>query len=106
MVSFDVVSLLTKFLDENSLTLHIQHFNKEILSFYKYVLTSTYFCVHSQFYDQTALVAMGFPHIPVTANFYMHDFLTKEIEKPHTSIPAGIDIWTKHSSSVHMDKKN
>ena len=53
MVSFDVVSLFTKVPVEESLTLLSQHFNKEILSLYKHVLTSTYFCVDGQFYEQT-----------------------------------------------------
>jgi len=53
MVSFDVVSLFTKVPVEESLTLLIQHCNNEILALYKHVLTSTYFCINSQFYEQT-----------------------------------------------------
>ena len=81
MVSFDVVSLFTKVPVEESLTLLSQHFNKEILSLYKHVLTSTYFCFDGQFYEQTDGVAMGSPLSPVIANFYMEDFETKAIEK-------------------------
>ena len=66
---------------EESLTLLSQHFNKEILSLYKHVLTSTYFCVDSQFYEQTDGMAMGSPLSAVIANFYMEDFETKAIEK-------------------------
>ena len=49
MVSFDVVSLFTKVPVEDSLTLLSQHFKEETLALYKHVLTSTYFCVESQF---------------------------------------------------------
>jgi len=61
MVNFDVVSLFTKVPVEESLTLLCKHFNKDILTLYKYVLTSTYFCVDGQFYEQTDGVAMGSP---------------------------------------------
>jgi len=81
MVSFDVVSLFTKVPVEESLTLLSQHFNKEILSLYKHVLTSTYFCVDSQFYEQTDGVVMGFQLTPVIANSFMEDIETKAIEK-------------------------
>jgi hypothetical protein len=53
MVSFDVVSLFTKVPVEESITLLTQHFNKEILALFKHVLTSTYFCIDGQFYEQT-----------------------------------------------------
>jgi len=53
MVSFDVVFLFLKVPVEESLTLFSQHFNNEILALYKHVLTSTYFCIDSQFYEQT-----------------------------------------------------
>jgi len=81
MVSCDVVSLFTKVPVEESLKLLSQHFNKEILALNKHVLTSTYFCVDSQFYEQTEGVAMVSPLTPVIANFYMEDFETKAIER-------------------------
>ena len=81
MVSFDVVSLFTKVPVEESLTLLKQHFNNEILALYKHVLTSTYFCIDGQYYEQTDGVAMGSPLSPVIANFYMEDFERKAIEK-------------------------
>jgi hypothetical protein len=65
----------------HSLTLLSQHFNNEILALYKHVLTSTYFCIDSQFYEQTEGVAMGSPLSPVIANFYMEDFKRKGIAK-------------------------
>jgi len=107
MVSFDVVSLFTKVPVEESITLLSQHFKDEILALYKHVLTSTYFCVNSQFYEQTDGVAMGSPLSPVIANFYMEDFETKSIDKA-TLEPACwyIYMWMTHSSSGHMEKKN
>ena len=81
MVSFEVVSLFTKVPVEESLTLLSQHFNIEILALYKHVLTSTYFGIDGQFYEQTDRVAMGSPLSPVIANFYMEDFEMKAIKK-------------------------
>jgi len=87
IVSFDVVSLFTKVPVEESLTLLSQHFNKYILALYKHVLTSTYFCVDGQFYEQTDGIAMGSPLSPVIAKFYMEDFELKAI-KQATNKPA------------------
>ena len=87
MVSVVVVSLFTKVSVEESLTLLSQHFNKDILALYKHVLTSNYFCVDGQFYEQTDGVAMGSPLSPVIANFYMEDYDTKAI-KQATTKPA------------------
>jgi len=81
MVGFDVVSLFTKVPVEESLTLLSQHFNKDILALYKHVLTSTYFRIDGQFYEQTDGVAMGSPLSPVIANFYMENFETKAIKQ-------------------------
>jgi len=61
MVSFDVVSLFTKVPVEESLILLRQHFKDEILALYKHVLTSTYFCVDGQFYEQTDGGGDGLP---------------------------------------------
>jgi len=69
MVSFDVVSLFTNVLEEESLTLLSKHFNKIILALYKHVLTSNHFCVDGQFYEQTNGVAMSSPLFPVIAKF-------------------------------------
>jgi len=92
MVSFVVVSLFTKVPVEESFTLLNQHFNNEILALYKHVLTSTYFCMDGQFYEQTDGVAMGSPLSPVIANFYMEDFEMKAIEKA-TNKP---DCWYRY----------
>jgi len=81
MVSFDMVSLFIKVPVEEPLTLLSQHFNDDILALYKHVLTSTYFSVDGQFYEQTDGVAMGSPLSPVIANFYMEDFEMKAIKK-------------------------
>ena len=51
------------------------------------MLTSTYFCVDGQFYEQTDGVAKGSPLSPVIANFYMEDFETKAT-KQATHKPA------------------
>jgi hypothetical protein len=84
MVSFDVVSLYTEVPVEESLTLLTQNINNEILALYKHVLTSTYFCIEGQFYNQMDGVAMGSPLSPVIANFYMEDFKRKATKKDLT----------------------
>ena len=99
MVSFDVVSLFTKAPVEDSLTLHSQHFNKDILALYKHVLTSTYCCVDGQFYEQTDGVAMGSPLSPVIANFFMEDFEMNLWKKPQTNTLAGAGMLMILSSS-------
>ena len=53
MISFDGASLFTKVPVEDSLTLLSQHFNKDILTLFRHVLTSTYFVADGQFYEQT-----------------------------------------------------
>jgi hypothetical protein len=57
-----------------SLNLLSQHFSKEILALLRHVLTSTYFSVDGQFYEQTDGVAMGSPLSLVIGNFLMEDF--------------------------------
>jgi hypothetical protein len=74
MVSFDIVSLFTKVPVEDSLSLLGHHFTDDILALFKLVLTSTYFCVNGQYYEQTDGVAMGSPLSPVMANFFMEEF--------------------------------
>jgi len=106
MVSFDVVSLFTKVPVEESLTLLSQHFNKDILALYKHVLTSNYFCVDGQFYEQTDGVAMGSPLSPVIANFYMEDFETKAIKQATPKPAFCTDMLMIISSSGHMGKEN
>jgi hypothetical protein len=86
------VSLFTKVPAEKSQILLKPHFNNEILALYKHVLTSTYFCIDGQYYEQTDGVAMGSPLSPVTANFYMEDFERKAIEQA-TQKPA---YWYRH----------
>jgi len=98
MVSFDVVSLFTKVPVEESLTLLRKHFKDEILALYKHALTSTYFCVDGQFYEQTDGVAMGSPLSPVIANFYMDDFEMKAIEKA-THKPA---CWYRYVNDTFI----
>jgi retron-type reverse transcriptase len=44
-------------------------------------LTSTYFYIDGQFYEQTDGVAMGSPLSPVITNFYIEGFERKVIEK-------------------------
>jgi len=81
MVSFDVVFLFTSVLTVDSLELLSHHFEDDALALFKHVPTSTYFCIHGQFYKQMEGVAMGSPLSPVIVNFFMEDFEKKAIEQ-------------------------
>ena len=84
MVSFDIVSPFTNVPVEETLILLRQHFKDDVLALYKHVLTSTYFCVDGQLYEQTDGVAMGSPLSPVIANFYMEEFEKKSNRNSHS----------------------
>ena len=71
MVSFDVVSLFTCVPIVESLDLLSQHFSEDILALFRHVLTSTYFFIGGQFYEQTDGVAMGSWLSRVIANLFM-----------------------------------
>ena len=75
-----LLSLFTKVPVEEAITLLSRHFKDEDLAFYKHALTSTYFCVDGQFFEQRDGVAMGSPLSPVIANFYMEEFEKNAIE--------------------------
>ena len=81
MVSFEVVSLFTKVPVDDSLSLLNHHFTEDIRALFKLVLTSTYFCVNNQFFEQTDGVAMGSPLPPVIANFFMEDFEKRALDQ-------------------------
>jgi hypothetical protein len=53
MVSFEVVSLFTKFPFADSHELFSHHFDDDVLALFQHVLTSTYFCVGGQLFEQT-----------------------------------------------------
>jgi retron-type reverse transcriptase len=74
MVSFDVMSLFTKVPIEDLLSQLSQHFADDILALFKLVLTSTYFCINDQYFEQTDGVAIGSPLSPVIANFFMKEY--------------------------------
>ena len=81
------------------------NFNKDILTLFKHVLTSTYFVADGKFYEQTDGVVMGSPLSPVIANFYMEDFETKAINlATHTILHAGTDMLMIRLSSGRMEK--
>jgi hypothetical protein len=65
MVSFNVASLFTQMLIAESLNL-LSHFSEDILALFRHVLTSTYFSVGGQFYEQTDGVATLCPVILIS----------------------------------------
>jgi hypothetical protein len=84
MVSFDVVSPFTRVSIRETMSLLSRHFEEDILTLFRHVLTSSYFCFAGQFYEQIDGVAMGSPPSPVIANFYMEVFKEMALDRaPH-----------------------
>jgi hypothetical protein len=73
MASFDVVSLFTNLLIENTIDLLGRHFDESIIGIFRHVVTNSYFTFNGQFYGQSDCVAMGSPLSPVVGSFYMED---------------------------------
>jgi retron-type reverse transcriptase len=92
MVSFDVVSLFTKVPLKCTMDLLGRHFTEDILRLFRHVLTTSYFSINGQFYEQIDGVAMGSPLSPVIANFYMEDFE----ERAHNSAPHKSLCWFRY----------
>jgi hypothetical protein len=90
MVSFDAVFLFTQVPIQESFNLLSQHFSGDILALFRHVLTSTYFSVGGQFWEQTDGVAMGFLFYSVITNFFMEDMdsaLTQASHKHDVMVP-------------------
>jgi hypothetical protein len=69
LVSFDVVSLFTKFPLDDIIQLLSAKFYKQIVDLFRHVLTTNYFLYGSFFYYQKNGVAMGSPLSPVITKF-------------------------------------
>jgi hypothetical protein len=80
LVSFNVISLFTTVPIGEALHLLSRHVDEDILRFFCYVLTSSFFSFNSQFYEQTDGVAMGSPLSPVIANCFMEHFKEMALE--------------------------
>jgi retron-type reverse transcriptase len=89
VVSFDVVSLFTRVPIKDIMDLLGLHFEENILLLFRHVLTTSYFSLNGQFYEQIDGVAMGSPLSSVIANFYMEDFE----ERVHDSAPHKPICW-------------
>jgi hypothetical protein len=87
LVSFDVVSLLTKVPLEDTLQVLSQHLHKQTVNLTRYVLITTYLLYDGSFYDQKDGVTMGSPLASVVAKLYMehfeHQALSSVIKKPN-----------------------
>jgi hypothetical protein len=84
MVSFDVVSLFTRVPIGETISLLSRHFEEDILTLFRHVLTSSYFRIAGQFYEQIDGMAMGSPLSSVIANFYMEVFEEMALDRaPH-----------------------
>jgi hypothetical protein len=100
LMSFYVVSLVTKVLLEDTLQLLSQHLHKQTVSLIRHVLTTTYSLHEDSFYDQKDGVVMGSPLAPVVANLYMEHFerqaLSLVIKKPthwYRSVDDTFVVW-------------
>jgi hypothetical protein len=61
MITFDVVSLFTRVPLKETMSLLSRHFEEDILTLFRHVLTSSHFSFTGQFYEQIDGVAMGSP---------------------------------------------
>jgi hypothetical protein len=109
MVSFDVVSLFTRVPIRETMSLLSRHFGEDILTLFRHVLTSSYFCFAGQFYEQIDGVAMGSPLSPVIAKFYMEVFEDMALDRaPHKPlcwfcyVYDTFVIWP-HGPDMHND---
>ena len=118
MVSFVMLSLFTKYPEEDSLSLLSPHFADNILALFKLLHTYTYFCFHGQYFEQIDGVAMSSSHSPVIAKSSMEEFEEKALNqatfKPtcwYTYVDDKFVIWPhgkenltdflEHLSGIH-----
>ena len=104
MVSFYAVSLYTQVPLGESLNLLSQHHSEDILALFRHVLTSTYFSVGGQFYEQTDGVVMGSPFSPVIGNFVVED--VEKRARANSNHCAGSILLMTLSSSGHMEQRS
>jgi hypothetical protein len=87
ILSFDVVSLLTRVPIKDTMDLLGRHFEDDILRLFRHVLTTSYFSFNGQFYEQIDAVVISSPLSPFIANFYMEDFEERALDlAPHKPI--------------------
>jgi hypothetical protein len=119
MVSFDIVSLVTKVPIRETMDLLGRHFEENVLGLFRHVVTTSYFTFNGQFYGQTDGVAMGSLLSPVIANFYMENYEKTALEsaplKPHCwfryvddtfviwqHVPDKLKDFLHHLNSIHQ----
>jgi hypothetical protein len=92
MVSFDILSLFTRVPIRETMDLLGHHFEEDILGFFRYILTTSYFTFNGQFCGKTDGVAMGTLLSPLIANFYMEDYEKAALE----SAPLKPRCWFRY----------
>jgi hypothetical protein len=73
LLSFDTVSLFARVPIGDSLHLLSQQLDEGNIRLLHHVLTSSFFCFNSQFYEQTDGVVLDSSLSPVMANFFVQD---------------------------------
>jgi len=104
MISFDMVFLFTKVPVDDSLFLLSHHFTEDILALFKLVLTSTYFSVNDQYFEQ---MVWQWAHHYLQLSLISSWRISKKehLTRPTWSPPAGTDTLMTRSSSGHMEKQ-
>lgn len=98
LLSFDVTSLFTRVPLREAIILLNRRLDEGNVNFFRRVLTSSFFCLKWQFYEQSEGVATGLPLSPVIANFCMEAF-EEEALKMAAHIPV---CWFRYVADILM----
>ena len=79
LVSFEVVSLYTKIHIQEAIDVINRITHTHTTKLVSLCLTSTFFNLQGDFYEEYCGVAMGSPIYPTIANLFMKDFVTKDL---------------------------
>ena len=79
LVSFDVISLYTCIPIKKALEVIFRLIDPDTAHLVEICLTSTFFCLEGEFYEQTCGVTMGSPLSPIVANLFAEYFEAKAL---------------------------
>jgi len=80
LISFDVVSLLTKIPLDEAIQIVKEFSDPGTTKLAEECLCSTFFSYQGEFYEQTSGIAMGSPLSPIVTNLFMEKFEKKALD--------------------------